>query len=289
MTRKSPEFFREQFLPTLNRVTSFVQTAQLLGIDASTPHVWLRESKAAQKRGDNPSDYLFEYDGSERYLHQHVKALQKATISDIEANFRARMRDGTWRICRFQGKTVWRDDPKLIGFDDATLAMLGYPDRLLRINGELQPEMEKIEAPVDGVIAVLQANSETYRRRSSVDVNMNARISGGAVLTVGGPRQPAQISAPLPILEVIEQAADPQRALSDEEPDTSPDQEIPPGADDEDAPDPGPMIREATPANLAPTRNPLIDPQKSAKLAADFARKLPVDNSAVRAALRGKA
>ena len=264
MTLKSPEFFAEQFLPTLNRLTSFTQTARALNFDESTPHVWLRESKAAMKRGDDPSDYLFEYDGTKRYLHQHVKSVQRASISDIEANARARARDGYFRPCRFQGKLVWREDPKLVGFSDAVLDMLGYPDRLLRINGELQPEMEWVPPSTDLVIAVLQSNSETYRRRSSVDVSMNARVSGG-VMVLGGARQTAQVAAPLPVLEVIaDEIAEPATAMTDISVSDTPPDELP----DDDIGEPLPsspvpqVIREPAPSiyDPRPGPNPLVRP-----------------------------
>jgi hypothetical protein len=278
MTLKSPEFFATEFLPTLNRVTSFAQTARLLNFDESTPHVWVRESKAAAKRGDDPSDFLFEYDGSRRYLHQHIKSIGRACITDIEANARSRARDGYWRPCRFQGKTVWREDPKLIGLSDAVLNMLGYDDRLLRVNGELQPELEWIAPSTDLVVAILQANSETYRKRSSIDMNVSARIGGSAVLTMGGPRAP-QIAAPLPVLEIVQEAEEPERVLSDDADDvdlsvTDTDPDAPPVApvdddepvnDEQPAPapepvDPGPMIREPTPSiyDPRPGPNPLV-------------------------------
>jgi hypothetical protein len=285
---KSPEFFRDEFLPTLNQVTSFSATARVLNFDASTVHAWIKESKAAQKRGDDPSEFLFEYDGSTRYLHQHIKAVGRASITDIEANARARARDGYFRPCRFQGRTVWREDAKLVGLDEATLEMLGYKDRLLRVNGELQPELEWIPPSTDLVIAVLQANSETYRKRSSVDVNMNARVTGGVAI-LGGPKQQPQIAAPLPVLEVI---ADEIEEASLDVTDTAPDQPTEAADDDEDeeaAPaDPGPRISEPTPPEYRAPANPLIDPARADALRASLLRSLPTDNAAARAALKGR-
>jgi hypothetical protein len=284
--KRSPEFFANEYLPTLARYVSFTQTARALGINESTVYVWLQESRAAMKRGDDPSDYLFAYQGEERrYLHQWIKQAQKASISDIESNARARARDGYYRVCRFQGKTVWRDDPKLVGFDDRTLDMLGFPDRLLRINGELQPETEWVPGGTDLIIAVLQSNSELYRRRSSVDVNMSARVSGG-VMVMGGSKPPS-IAAPLPMVEII------QEATADDEPDTV-------AVDDEDQaefsdvtdtppdapePEPGPMIRAETPAEYAPAPAPILrTPLTSDERAA---LGLPPDNANVRAAVKG--
>jgi hypothetical protein len=265
MTFRSVPFFRDEYLPTLSRLVSYTQTARALGLGEAIVYVWLRESKAAAKLGDDKSVYFFEYQGEgPRYFHQWVKLVHRASIEDIEANARARARDGYWRPCRFQGKTVWRDDPKIAGYDDKTLDMLGYPDRLLRINGELQPEMEWIPAGTDLVIAVLQSNSETYRRRSSIDMNVNQRVSGG-LMVVGGPRPPA-----LPMVQVIEQAEPalddilgPEPVASDEPDmtatDTNPDEPVQaPGLQPGDRP----MIREAPPAEYATVPNPILAPSR---------------------------
>jgi hypothetical protein len=282
MTKKSPEFFRDEYLPMLARTVSYVQTARALGISEGAVYVWLRESRAAMKRGEEASEYFFLYDGEERWFHQHVKAAQKASISDVEANARARARDGYFRPCRFQGKTVWREDPRLVGLDDRTLDMLGYPDRLLRVNGELQPELEWIAPSTDLVIAILQSNSETYRRRSSVDVNMNARIGGSAVLTLGGPKQPPQIAAPLPVLEIV-QEAEQEPVLTDDEPslevtDTDPDA-AGPGTAPTPAPapepvDPGPRITTPTPPEYAPGLDPILRPRVTGRPLSDLERDL---------------
>jgi hypothetical protein len=288
---KGIEFFRDELLPTLNQVTSFSATARVLNFDASTVHAWIKESKAAQKRGDDPSEFLFEYDGSTRYLHQHIKAIGRASITDIEANARARARDGYYRPCRFQGRTVFQTDMSLSRFDDATLDMLGIPDRLLRdANGQPVPEMEWVPPSTDLVLAVLAANSETYRKRSAIDISGRMSVTGG-VAFLGGPKQPAQVSAPLPMLEIVQEIEEQEGALTDVT-DTDPATPVEPADDDEDeepAPaDPGPRISEPTPPEYKPTGNPIIDPAKADALRAAYLRSLPATNEAVRAALKGR-
>lgn len=253
MTMKSPEFFRDEYLPMLYRTVSYVQTARALGIDVSSVYVWLRESKAAMKRGDDPSDFLFEFQGEgPRYFHQWAKQANSACISDIEANARMRARDGYYRVCRFQGRTVYQIDPDLeeLGFDG--------PEAYRRdpVTRQPLPEMEWIPPSTDLVIAILQAKSESYKRRSSVDVNMNGRVSLG-VTTVGGPPQRAQIAAPLPMVEIV-QRAEPEPNLTTTGTD---------GNDGPDAPAPAQTepIRDASPGMIqfAPGPNPAIKPRET--------------------------
>jgi hypothetical protein len=220
MTLKSPQFFRDEYLPMLSRTVSYVQTARALGISEASIYVWLRESKAAMTRGDDPSDYFFEYEGEgPRWLHQWAKLAIKASISDTEANARARARDGFWRECKFQGRSVpkYSDD----WLDEGMRELLGLTDKDMYARdpktGKLVYEMEWVPPATDLVIAVLQANSETYRRRSSVDVNMRAQVSGGVML-VGGNR-PAAPKIAAPLLEIVQDAiAEPERASTEEEP-----------------------------------------------------------------------
>jgi hypothetical protein len=297
MTKKSPEFFRDEYLPTLSRTVSYVQTARALGISEASVYVWLRESKAAMTRGDNLSDYFFEYEGEgPRWLHQWIRSCHKASISDAEANARARARDGFWRECKFQGRSVpkYSDD----WLDEGMRELLGLTDNDKyardKKTGKLLYEMEWVPPATDLVIAVLQANSETCRRRSSVDVNMRAQVSGG-VMMVGGPRAPS-IAAPLPVAQIVADAiAEPERATSDapeadfaeideQEPDMTvtdtPAEPVEDEADAEPAPTtaPEPMIRAETPKEYQLGLDQLIVPRGSRPLSdleRDLLSKLP--------------
>jgi hypothetical protein len=127
VTRKSAEFFANEYLPALEKYTSYLRTSRALGLNQNTIFVWINASRAAKKRGDTVSEFLFEYqDEGPKWFHQWVVQCQRTSGENIEANFRDRLEHGYYRPCRFQGKTVWADDPKLVGMDDETLEMLGY-------------------------------------------------------------------------------------------------------------------------------------------------------------------
>jgi hypothetical protein len=196
---KSIEFFRDEYLPTLWRLTAYTATARALGISERAVFVWLDESREAMRRGENPSVYLFEFDGSEpRYFHQHVKSAIRSCTDLVEANFRARIRDGFWRTNKWQGRTVYREDPSLIGLEDETIFMLGLPDRLLRINGEVQPEVEWVPPPIDGVIKFLESKSSSYARKLQQNINVSGKIGLGGTQRVSWQRP-----APLQQVEVL--------------------------------------------------------------------------------------
>lgn len=286
MTIKSPEFLQE-YIRTLNEVVSFANCARRFGIDESTVFVWLRQSKAAADRKDDPSEWLIDIDGEKRYFHQHCRRAQQNCGESIIANMMVRARDGVWRVCRFQGKTVWRDDPKLVGLSDEMLYMLGYDDRLLRVNGELQPEMEWVPPSTDlSTFLAASHNPKRYGRKSSMDVNVSGRTSLG-VTVMNQPR----INAPLPMVEIINEAAEvasePEPVTgaqsasdTDDEPATDDDEPDAPALPETKGPglDPSPVYSTPTPPELSPALNPLIMPRAGRPLSdleRDLLSKLP--------------
>lgn len=196
---KSIEFFRDEYLPCLSRLTAYSATARALNISERAVYTWIDESRAAMKRDDQSPPYFFSFDeGEPRYFHQHVKSIIRQSGDEIESNFRSRLKSGHMRVNKWQGRTCWMEDKKLAGLDDETLEILGIPDRLLRVNGELVPETEWVPPPIDGVLAYLQSHSKSYAKRSSVDVAVSGRIGVGGVQQVAWQRP-----APLQEVEVL--------------------------------------------------------------------------------------
>lgn len=263
MTRKSAEFFAKEYLPALEKYTSYLRTSRALGLNQNTVFVWINASRAAKKRGDTVSEFLFEYqDEGPKWFHQWVLQCQRTSGENIEANFMDRLEHGYYRPCRFQGKTVWADDPKLVGVDDETLEMLGLPDRLLRVNGEVQPELEWIPVGVDGTLAYLQSHRNKWSKQQTV--NVNNRMGGGVMIANQQPR----IAAPLPMLEIVQDiiADDPAPEAGDDA--GEPEAVDGPGDDLDfsDVPEPlpppaaSPVIREPTPAKYQSEPSPLLTP-----------------------------
>lgn len=281
MTKKSPERFR-QYVRLLSARVSYVDTSRAMGDDPGMIFHWLSESRAAAERGDDPSIYFFEYNEGEgfKWLHEHLRSCITQNIEAIEAQARARALHGTYTEAKFQGRTVYKINPDLemLGFEGAE----AYERDA---NGKPIPELVWVPPSTDLVLGILAAHSKRYRKQSSVNVNMNSRVTGGVMVIE--PKRPAQIAAPLPILEIIDQ--EPERTPTDERApmdeaelaellgddeytvsDTMPDAPAPAAAADftplpmrEPEPEPERVIREPTPPMYAPT--PLAAPLTQAE------------------------
>jgi hypothetical protein len=277
---RSVEFFRT-YIRVLGATVSYVEAARRLNLSEAWVYKCLSSSKAASAAPDVPSVFLFEAeedDGEPRWFHDHVRSAVSNSIEAIEAAARSRALHGTFTAAKFQGKTVYKEDPTLLGVDDQLLDMLGLPDRLLRDErGRPVPEQVWTPPSTDLVLGILAAHSKRYRKQSSVDVNLSARLSGG-VQVIGNKPAPS-IAAPLPMLvEIVQEAIEePERAATDEEPpadftelddigvtDTpaEPDEPEPEAAPTPPAPV---MIRAATPTEYAPPTQagPLAPPRRA--------------------------
>jgi hypothetical protein len=205
--KKSPEMLRAYLSVSAAKVSN-VQTSRILGISEDLIYQWTAASRRAQSQGDNPSEWFFSYpddDDEPRWFHELVRATITASVGDIEAAARQRARDGVFTDAKFQGRTVYKQDPELINQPDL-VELLGLPDDLLRINGKLVPEQTWVPPATDLVLGILAAHSRTYSKRSTVDLNVNARVNGGVkVIPMFAPPPPA-IEAPLPVLEILQSA-----------------------------------------------------------------------------------
>jgi hypothetical protein len=206
MKKSVPEF--QKYLTVLGETLKYAAASHALRLHPSTIFDWLKSSKAAAaiERPDQPSEFKFEHGGTVAWLHEHVRNVITISIEEIESAARSRALHGTVAVARFQGATVYRRDPALIGRPDI-VELCGLPDDLMRdpVTGLPMPELIHTAPSTDLVAMILQAHSKIYRRQSSVSVGMTAKISGG-VMVVGGPQQRPQAQLPLPILEIIDAA-----------------------------------------------------------------------------------
>jgi hypothetical protein len=293
MTYKSPEFLTE-YVRILNEVVSYADCNRRLGMAESTVFVWLRASKAAAERKDDPSEWLLEIDGEKRYFHQFCRQASVNAVENIAANAIVRARDGVWTEAKFQGNTVYRLNPDWI--DESMRYLLGLTDadKYLRVNGRLVPELVYTPPSTDLTAFILAANSKRYRKQSSVTVD--ARVSGGGVFRWESEKP--KVAAPIPV-EMIEDASkfapaelavfaeitdEPERPLTDEIAATDTDPDEPPAVPvDEPEPEPatptppatGPVIATPTPPEYQPAGpNPLIVPRSSGRPLSDLERDL---------------
>jgi hypothetical protein len=204
MTHKSYETFCA-YLDILSATLSYAKSSRALKHNERLIYKWINDSKRAKEQKIQ-NEFHFEYHGEEKYLHQHIKDCVSASVEEIEAAARSRARDGHWTVAMFQGQTVYKRDPKLIGVGSDILEMIGYKDDLLRDqNGSLVPEMVWHPPSTDLVQMILQAHTQKYKRQSSANVTLdiNNRLSGGVmVASEFGPQK--SIAAPLPALEIVE-------------------------------------------------------------------------------------
>jgi hypothetical protein len=254
MTKRSPELF-QQLLRLLSASPIYSRACRELGLANNAIFRWLAESRrAAALNPDGPSEWLFEYQGERKFLHEFVRDCVTASVESIEAASRDRALNGTFSVARFQGKTVFRENPDTFGLDDETMKICGYQDRLLRDeNGHPVPEMIWNPPSTDLVAMILAAHSKRYRKQSSVSIDMAARHSGGVLLLAGQQQQPKQVAAPLPVLQIIDAVAEPDLVETNQHddadmPDDAPLQPDSMHVTEEDnhpAPAPAPAIRRA--------------------------------------------
>ncbi|MET4045347.1 hypothetical protein ABIC03_007079 [Bradyrhizobium sp. RT6a] len=109
-------------------------------------------------------------------FHEAVKVAQRQVSFEILENFRYRLLHGTDEVARFQGRTVWRTDPRVAHLSDQDLTDLGITTRYLRdADGEFIPETIHHEPSVQGVLAFLAAEfPKQWGNKSSVEINQRS-------------------------------------------------------------------------------------------------------------------
>lgn len=188
-------------------IGSYAGAARRLGMSRMTVIRWLAASAADEDAERPDSEWLFEFDGVEDYLHNHMRAHLDAAVEDVEAGLIKMAVEGYWQPRSFQGRTVYKLNPQLLGWTDEEMKMCGYTeaDRYLRdAAGNALPEMEHIAPSVERQLAVLAAHSDKWKKKSSVDVNQH--IEGGVMVMHRVGQQPSKElpqSEPLPQIEVL--------------------------------------------------------------------------------------
>ena len=295
MTKRSPQFFKEVYLPTLASTICYATTARATGISSTLIFRWISESKkAADEAAKVPdaaisSPFYFEYEERIAWLHEHVKFIQ-FTVDNQLIESAARMRaSGPITVpTYYKGQRVPARDPFLIGKPDL-IDLLGRPDDLLRDKaGNVVWETQEIQPSTDLVALMMQSNIKKYRRSLKVDVD--ERISGG-VMVISRDETKA-VAAPVPV-DVIEDLSKfgpelPPADFSELEPEA----EDGPGdepdlavtatpiepTEQEPAPavvtqEPEPMIRTETPAEYRAPIDPLIAPRSLSAAERDLLRR----------------
>ncbi|QOZ79922.1 hypothetical protein XH83_33805 [Bradyrhizobium sp. CCBAU 53351] len=188
MTKRSPETLAE-FVEAVADTGSVANAARKVGISISSAWSWMAQSRQGQ------SGFDLEYMGQSMPLHEAVKQAQRVVGATILDNFQLRLLKGTQEVSRYQGKTVFKRDPKLDLLSDQDLTDLAITTRyLLDDEGNPIPEVIHHEPPVAAVISFLQA---TYPKTWGHKIEVSNRSTAASGVQVVPRMKPAAaINAP---------------------------------------------------------------------------------------------
>jgi hypothetical protein len=146
-------------------------------IHETTGYRWLLKSRALDER------FKFVWlDDEPTFFHVAVQQAQTMYYNSLIQEVEKYALYGKTRETRFKGERVYRRDPELDIFSDEQLIGRGITSRYLRDElGQLIPETEHYDAPVQLQLAVLQARApKIYSTKISHDVT--SRVSLGVTV-----------------------------------------------------------------------------------------------------------
>lgn len=186
---------------------TYTAAAKLAGISRVTLGRWIELSESDAGSEVEDSQWRFELDGTEAYLHEHMQAALRAAVDDVEAGLIKMASRGTYRRTYWQGRPVWQESPQFYGWSDKEMTDLGFDpsERWLRdARGALVPVLEYQQPTFERQQLVLQAHGgEAYRKKSSVDIHQT--LEGGVYVAHAIGHQPAkQIEQPKPLPELLQ-------------------------------------------------------------------------------------
>lgn len=148
---------------------NYEETAKRCGCTSRTIQRYIRRSYA----GD-PEMICTWQDVQDQFIN-HCKSARAMLVMLAEQNMVGRSL-GHKEIVIFQGQVQYRRDPALVGRKDLQ-DLLGVPDDLLRINGEVQP-LYIDRQPSDALtIKVMESHMrKTYGQKSEVDVKHSGTV-----------------------------------------------------------------------------------------------------------------
>jgi transposase-like protein len=279
MTLKSPEMFR-RVIDTLNECVNVAETARRLRIDASTIFVWQRQSKAAANRKEDPSEFILEIDGERKYFHQFCSRVVEDAVAIGASNMLAQFKEGgRWVESRFQGAPVFETNPDYDDPEMRDLLGLCEGDRYLKDANGNRIRVMNFERTTDAANQFILGSHlrKRYGKESKLSIDMQARVSGGVVFA--NQQQPKKISAPLPLVEIVQEADadEPDLTVRSTDPDELPVANL----DDDDAvvakpmvSEPEPVITTPPPEAYRPTEIPLLKSQREGRPLSELERSL---------------
>jgi transposase-like protein len=152
---------------------SYEETARRIGVTSRSIFNWRMRS-----RKSDPQTLLTWGDQSGQF-EQHLNNAIAMSIVHMESEARQAATIGFEEQVVFQGRVQWREDPRMVGLDDAQCDLLfGHHDRLLRDDkGNALPLTIK-RKPSDALVLRMLASHmrNTYGEHVTSDVNVNLGV-----------------------------------------------------------------------------------------------------------------
>jgi hypothetical protein len=205
--KRSPEKFGE-LVRVFGETDDLTKTAARCRMHRSAIYRWMQASEAAEEAGDTASEWFFEFNGVEDFLHNHMQENLKAMVDQVEVGLIKMAAEGYYLPSIYKGQLIYRRDPALIGLDPDVLEVLtGFRDDLYRdpVTRLPEPLLIKVPPSVERQALVLASHApEVYSKRQQIDLNQN--IGGG--VTVSHQFNPPQALLPpqqpsLPQIQIL--------------------------------------------------------------------------------------
>jgi hypothetical protein len=182
--KRSLEKFQE-LVRVFGETDDLTNTAKRLRMHRSVIYRWMQASEAAEEAGDIASEWFFEFNGVEDFLHSHMQENLKAMVDQVEVGLIKMAAEGYYLPSIYKGQLIYRRDPALIGLDPDVLEVLtGFRDDLYRdpIARLPEPQMVKVPPSVERQSLVLSSHHpEVYGKRQQIELNQN--IGGGVLVS----------------------------------------------------------------------------------------------------------
>lgn len=174
--------------PALRRVldahvtgANWRQCMAQVGAKENTAFMWMARSRDAEKRGDTSSAFYLSWPETENaepdYWHKLISKARARRAMVLEAQMVSEAINGHEETVIVDGKIAWREDPKLVGMSDADLELLGYTDRLLRVDGLPVPLTRRVPMAATSRNMILQGvMPAVYGQHVNVNANVNKRV-----------------------------------------------------------------------------------------------------------------
>lgn len=246
---------------------SYRSSAKACGVASRTLFQWLKQSNA----GDE--DFIITYCDEQMQFSQAMALARKMLHMEVRANLERRSMLGHDEPIFFGGMPTFKPDFRTVGWTEDEREAYGFPrDGLLRDEqGRVIQNTIHREPPIEAVLRVLEMSfGEEYTPTTNTNIiNKDTGVSRADPISNKMAVPPKPVRPQLEVLSDVPADEIDDLLGPEPEPVESPDEDDEPQQDAipaSTAIDPGPVIKEPTPAEYAPTVIPLIAPRSGRPL-----------------------